>query len=92
VEDFLVVYLTKEFENARLEEQKNISNLIVIDPPRMPEYKARPKRLLLTVKIIFIYFLSLFCVLVVKEIITVRLNNRRLSNHAKKDSGEVPHF
>jgi len=48
--------------------------------------------LLLTVKIIFIYFLSLFCVLVVKEIITVRLNNRRLSNHAKKDSGEVPHF
>ena len=92
VEDFLVVYLTKEFENARLEEQKNISNLIIIDPPRMPEYKARPKRLQLAIKIVFFYFLSLFCVLVGKEIMTVRLNNGLLSNKAKDDSGGISHF
>jgi capsule polysaccharide export protein KpsE/RkpR len=87
VEEYLVVYLRKELEHARLEKQKNMSNLIIIDPPRIPEYKARPKRLPLTIKIVFIYFLLLFGTLVGKEIITVRLNNGGLSKDASSDSG-----
>jgi uncharacterized protein involved in exopolysaccharide biosynthesis len=41
----VILLLTKELEQAKLQEAKNISPLMVIDPAYVPEYKARPKRI-----------------------------------------------
>lgn len=48
----VILLLTKELEQAKLQEAKNVSPLMVIDPAYVPEYKARPKRVPLMVMMI----------------------------------------
>jgi hypothetical protein len=48
----VILLLTKELEQAKLQEAKNISPLMVIDPAYVPEYKARPKRIPLMVMMV----------------------------------------
>lgn len=55
VENQVIILLTRELEQARVQEQRTVSLLSVIDPPFVPVHKARPKRLLL-VGLIFISF------------------------------------
>jgi len=52
VQNQLILFLTKEYEQARLQEVRDVSPLIVVDPPFVPEYKARPKRLNILVVIV----------------------------------------
>jgi uncharacterized protein involved in exopolysaccharide biosynthesis len=47
VRNEVILMLEREHEQARLQESKNITSLVVVDPPYVPEYKARPKRLTL---------------------------------------------
>jgi hypothetical protein len=47
VRNEVILLLEREHEQARLQESKNITSLVVVDPPYVPEYKARPKRILL---------------------------------------------
>jgi tyrosine-protein kinase Etk/Wzc len=53
VENQVIVLLSRELEQARVQESRNVSLLTVIDPPFVPQRKARPKRLL-TMMLIFI--------------------------------------
>ena len=46
VEEQVILLFSKELEEARIQEAKNISSLVVIDPPYSPDYKARPKPVL----------------------------------------------
>ncbi len=59
----LVAFLTQQYEEAKIKENKVISNLIVIDKPLLPQYKERPKRVVLLVGIIFIYYSMLLLLL-----------------------------
>jgi uncharacterized protein involved in exopolysaccharide biosynthesis len=45
VENQVIVLLSRELEQARVQESRNVSLLTVIDPPFVPVNKARPKRL-----------------------------------------------
>jgi uncharacterized protein involved in exopolysaccharide biosynthesis len=47
VETQVILLLSREAEETRLQESKNISSLTVIDPPYVPTYKFRPKRIVL---------------------------------------------
>lgn len=67
-----VKYLMTALEHARLQEAKSVSHLIITDDPFTPEYKSRPKRLVLTLKIVFVYMLLLFLLLFVQEIYITR--------------------
>jgi capsule polysaccharide export protein KpsE/RkpR len=42
----VILLFSRELEEARIQEAKNVSSLIVIDRPYVPQYKARPKRLM----------------------------------------------
>jgi len=53
VQNQLILLLSRELEQARLQEARDVSPLIVTDPPFVPEYKSRPKRLLVMLVIIF---------------------------------------
>jgi capsule polysaccharide export protein KpsE/RkpR len=60
VQNQLVLFLTKELEQTRLQEAKDVSPLIIVDPPVVPEYKSRPKRLFLLAAIVAAEHLFLF--------------------------------
>jgi capsule polysaccharide export protein KpsE/RkpR len=47
VRNEVIIMLEREYEQARLQEMKDISSLVIVDPPYVPAYKARPKRVLL---------------------------------------------
>jgi capsule polysaccharide export protein KpsE/RkpR len=51
----VIILLSRELEQARVQESRNVSLLTVIDPPFVPFRKARPKRLFTMILI----FLSL---------------------------------
>ena len=74
VTQFLAGFLMKEAEQAKLSEAKTVSSLIVIDPPTIPEYKSRPKRVKLMGKISFLYLLVFFACLFVYEAYSARKN------------------
>jgi uncharacterized protein involved in exopolysaccharide biosynthesis len=62
VRNEVILMLEREHEQARLQESKNITSLVVVDPPYVPQYKARPKRLILlglVVTIEHLFFLLL---------------------------------
>lgn len=63
VQNQLILYLTKEVEQARIQESKNISPLMIIDPSFVPEYKARPRRIVLMGIIILAEFVACLFVL-----------------------------
>jgi capsule polysaccharide export protein KpsE/RkpR len=75
VKQYLIRFLIKEAEQAKLQEEKSVSNLIIIDPPIVPEYKSRPKRVFLMGKIIVAYLLVLFAFLFVYEALVVKRAN-----------------
>jgi len=54
VQNQLILFLTKEHEQARLQEARDVSPLIIVDDSYVPEYKARPKRLLIITVIVFV--------------------------------------
>lgn len=60
VENTVILMLSKQVEDARLQEAKNISSLVVVDPPYLPGYKARPKRTMILAMIIIVEHLFLF--------------------------------
>lgn len=60
VENQVVLLLSREREQARLQEAKNISSLLVVDPPYVPTYKARPKRIIVFGTTLFSLNLVLF--------------------------------
>jgi len=72
VKQYFISFLNKEAEQAKLYEEKSVSNLIIIDPAIVPEYKSRPKRIIVMGKIIVIYFSVFFLCLFGYEIYVTR--------------------
>jgi len=61
VQNKIIILLTQQLEEAKLKEAKDISKLLVIDPPYLPKYKIRPKRALLAIEIVSVYlFFTVF--------------------------------
>lgn len=54
VQEQLILLLANELEQAKIQEAKNVSSLIIVDPSFAPEYKARPKRIAMMAIIIFL--------------------------------------
>jgi hypothetical protein len=54
VRNEVILMLEREHEQARLQESKNITSLVVVDPPYVPAFKARPKRIALLILILAI--------------------------------------
>ncbi|MBN1576863.1 MAG: hypothetical protein JW913_09940 [Chitinispirillaceae bacterium] len=67
VQEKLILLLTKEYEQAKLQESKDVSPLIILDVPMVPEYKSKPKRILLMAMIIVPYMAALFFFLLAQE-------------------------
>jgi uncharacterized protein involved in exopolysaccharide biosynthesis len=53
VQNQLILFLTKEYGQARLQEVKDVSPLIIVDHAFVPEYKSRPKRIFIILTVVF---------------------------------------
>jgi len=63
VQNKIIILLMQQLEEAKLKEAKDISRLTIIDPPYLPKYKVRPKRIVLVVEIVAVYVLLLILIL-----------------------------
>lgn len=63
IQNQVILLLSREYEQAKLQEARDISSLIVIDPPIIPEYKARPKRVIVLMAITMVEFSLLLFIL-----------------------------
>jgi capsule polysaccharide export protein KpsE/RkpR len=75
VQNQLILYVTKELEQAKIKEAKDISGLVVVDPAFVPEYKARPKRLIVLGLIVAVYMLFICCCIVAQEMYRISLRD-----------------
>jgi uncharacterized protein involved in exopolysaccharide biosynthesis len=75
VQNQLIVFIAREVEQAKLKEAKNISGLIVSDPAFVPEYKARPKRIMIIAIIAGVYMLFIFGFITLQEMYRVTFKN-----------------
>ena len=72
IKQYLISFLIKEAEKAKIQEKKSVSSLIIIDPAVVPEYRDKPQRTFLIMKIMLAYMTVVFISLFIIEIYTVR--------------------
>jgi capsule polysaccharide export protein KpsE/RkpR len=67
IQNKIVLFLLPIYEQARIEEFKEMPSVIVLDAPNVPEKKVKPKRLTITAIAVFATFVMAFGFFVVKE-------------------------
>ncbi|HUI92926.1 MAG TPA: hypothetical protein VLX68_11825 [Chitinivibrionales bacterium] len=77
VQDQLILFITRELEQAKIKEARNVSGLQISDPPFVPEYKARPKRIAIMAEMAGVYMLFVFCFFTLGEFYKISLNNSK---------------
>ncbi|MCX7726910.1 MAG: Wzz/FepE/Etk N-terminal domain-containing protein [Chitinispirillaceae bacterium] len=85
VQNQLILLLIKEFEEAKIQEHRDVSPLFILDKARTPEYKARPKRIILVAVITFTYIFALIFFIIVREFYRVYLKNTELYQKILKE-------
>ena len=75
VQNQLIILLSKELEQAKLQESKDVSPLITLDSPIVPEYKAKPKRIYLMATIIVPYISAIFFFILAQEYFRIHVKN-----------------
>jgi uncharacterized protein involved in exopolysaccharide biosynthesis len=84
IQNQIILFLSRELEQAKIKEQRNVSSLIVTDPAFVPEYKARPKRLTIMAIIVSVYMcFVLLCILAI-EIYRIQLSDSRMIHSIKE--------
>ncbi len=67
IKNKLLVYILPIFEQAKIEEKKEMPSVLVLDQPEVPELKKKPKRLMLVGLSIIISFVLLSTGLIIYE-------------------------
>ncbi len=75
IQQKLLEYLYPIYEQAKLEQKKQSKAFVVIDKPFTPEYKAKPKRLLIIFSSILIYLLFVFVFITIKDYLNNTIKN-----------------
>jgi len=70
VQNQIILLLTRELEQARLQEARDVSPLVLIDPSYVAEYKSRPKRIPMVLTIIVGYMSFLMLIIISYKFIT----------------------
>jgi uncharacterized protein involved in exopolysaccharide biosynthesis len=69
IQEAIFELLTQQYEQAKIQETKDTPTIQVLDPPKVPEFKSRPKRLTMAVVAgVLCVFLSIIVVFVIEFI------------------------
>ncbi len=77
IQQKLLEYLYPLYEQIKLDAQKQSKAFVMIDKPFVPEYKAKPKRMIIILSGVFIYILFVLIFIVTKDY----LNNLKSSDN-----------
>jgi len=75
VQNQVNLLLVRELEQARLQEARDVSPLMLIDPPYLAEYKARPKRAPMALAITIGYMCALVLIIVGNALLKEFINS-----------------
>lgn len=67
IQNKIMLFLLPLYEQAKIEENKQMPSVLILDQPFVPEKKAKPKRINIVIFSIFIAFFSSYSFFVVKE-------------------------
>src|SRR4030043_1707198 len=77
IREKILEFVIPQLENARLEEQRKISKLQLLDAAVSQDYKAKPKRIVVVFVITFLSLISTILIILIKDF--VKNNTNRLS-------------
>ncbi|MBD3315986.1 MAG: hypothetical protein GF344_09380 [Chitinivibrionales bacterium] len=84
IQNKLLVLLSQQLQEAKIQEARDISTLKVVDPAIVPLYKARPKRLQILVGGVGVYTIFLFMALYFQFLYKTHLKDTYLVNELRK--------
>ena len=61
IKNKILLYIAPIFEQAKIEEKKDVPSVVTIDNPDLPDLKAKPKRLIITLLSLIISF-AILCI------------------------------
>jgi uncharacterized protein involved in exopolysaccharide biosynthesis len=84
IQQRIVEFLTPVFEQARIDEQKDVPVVVVLDRAVVPERKARPQRILITLVAAFLMlFVAIVLVLLMHGVVRRREDSRPLAKRLR---------
>lgn len=84
VQNQVILLLTRELEQAKIKEDKNVSTLFIIDPAYVPAYKFRPKRMTIMAIWIGAYMFFIMLYILLMEVYRIRLKDGRILQSVKE--------
>lgn len=67
IQNKILSFVLPLYEQAKIEEKKEMPSVLVLDPPSLPEKKAKPKRMVIVLLVTSISFLFTYLFFVVKD-------------------------
>lgn len=84
VQNQVILLLTRELEQAKIKEDKNVSSLFIIDPAFVPAYKARPKRMIILAIWIISYMAFVMLYILLMEVYRIQLKDGKILRSIKE--------
>jgi uncharacterized protein involved in exopolysaccharide biosynthesis len=78
IQNQIILFLSRELEQAKIKEEKNVSSLVVADPAFVPEYKTRPKRITIIAVATSLYMLFFLLFILVMEVFRIQIRNSQV--------------
>ena len=75
IQNNILTFIIPMLEQAKIEEKKETPTILIIDPPQIPDYKTKPKRLTLTIIPIVLFTFLVYLFFFIKTKIYPRLKN-----------------
>lgn len=75
IQNNILAFIIPMLEQAKIEEKKETPTILIVDPPQIPDYKIKPKRLTLTLIYVVLFTFLAYMFFFFKTIIYPRLKN-----------------
>lgn len=77
----MLLYLMPLYEQAKIDEKKEMPSVIILDSPNLPEKKTKPKRIIIVlIGLVSTFLLTSFFVLIYEKTIKVLIEKFNMSN------------
>lgn len=83
VQNQVILLLTRELEQAKIKEDKNVSSLFIVDPAYVPAYKFRPKRMIILAIWISTYMIFILLYILIMEVYRIQLKDGKIMRSIK---------
>jgi len=85
IQETIFELLTQQYEQAKISENRDTPTIQILDPPRVPEKRSRPKRLMFGLTAGILAFVLTTIAIFIKEFLDIqKRENTEIYNHLEK--------